>query len=208
MKDNMKCLSVIVFTFLFSTLNAQFGIGFILGHDLYQKYENVEDGIANPSSGSAVLNLAAGPKIWVGGKKFSFSVESQANWGVFALSLEDRKGLGALSIPIVGRLNFAGLSCLDREGKVGFSLGGGIQYNRTELYGLTEEFIEKGVTRDYFPTYVIQATGGFGVSGFGMQLLVRYGFNPDNDASSLNIGIQYDMNRIMMKKIDDPNSAL
>lgn len=186
----------------------QVGIGFVASNDLYQWYKNPEDGISDPSHGNAILNLSAGPKLWVGGKKFSVSFEGQANVGLTGFTVGENKGLGSVAIPIIGSFNFAGLSGLDREGKIGFSIGGGVQYNKTELYGLKQEFVDRGVTRDYFRTIVVQAVCGFGVSGFGLSGVLRYGFDPDSEASSFNFGIQYDFNLPMMKKIDDPNSAL
>lgn len=187
----------------------QFGIGATMTHDLYNRYSNPDDGIAHSANGSAFLNLGIGPKIWFGGENLSVSLESQAVIGFLGLSMPDYKGLGNLSFPIMAKLNFAGLSTLNKEGRFGLSLGGGIQYNRTELYYLANKFEERGVERSYFKTYVVHAGYGFGISGFGAQFFVRYGFNPDLDgANSLNIGLQYDFNGSRLKKIDDPNSRL
>ena len=191
-----------------SNVQAQFGLGFVISNDLYQHYNNPVDLISDPSHGNAILNLGVGPKIWMGGKKFSVSVEGQANVGFTGFTLGENKGLGSLALPILVNFNFLGTSTLDREGKTGFSIGGGVQQVKTELFGLKEEFIAKGVTRDYFQVYVLQAGYGFGVSGVIFQGFVRYGWDPDSSASSLNVGIQYDFNYLMMRKIDDPNSAL
>lgn len=202
---------IYILLFMLSSIGsalAQVGLGFVVSNDLYNHYTNPDDGISDPTHGNAVLNLAIGPKIWVGGKNFSLSIESQANLGFTGFTLGENKGLGSLAIPILASLNFKGNSSLDREGKTGFSLGVGTQYVKTELYGLRDEFVEKGVTRDYFQLYVVQAGYGFGVSGAVFQGFVRYGFSPDSDAKSWNIGIQYDFNYLMMRKIDDPNSAL
>lgn len=205
-----KLLFSIVFLFgSFSILSAQFGVGMTVSHDLYNRYVNPKDGIESPSNGSALLNIALGPKIWVGGESFSFSAETQVNWGVFGLSLADYKGLGSLSFPIMGKFNFAGLSGMNKEGRFGLSVGGGIQYNRTEIYYVKNSFEERGGERSYFKTYVIQAGYGFGISGFGVQAFVKYGFNPDIDgASNFHFGIQYDFNFPKLKKISDPASAL
>ena len=208
-KDVMKQIfSLLIILMTIGTVQSQIGLGVVVSNDLYNHYTNPDDGISDPTHGNAVLNLAVGPKIWFGGKKFSISIESQANLGITGFTLGENKGLGSLAIPVLANLNFRGSSSLDREGKTGFFMGGGIQYVKTELYGLSEEFIDKGVTRDYFQLYVIQAGYGFGVSGAAFQGFVRYGFSPDSDAQSWNIGIQADFNFLMMKKIDDPNSAL
>ena len=188
---------------------SQVGIGATLTNDLYNRYANPSDGIAHNGNGSVILNLGVGPKIWFGGESFSLSLESQAVIGFFGLSLPDSKGLGNLAFPFMAKLNFAGVSGLNKEGRMGLSIGGGLQYNRTELYYLAGDYKDRGVERSYFKTYVIQAGYGFGISGFAAQFFMRYGFNPDLDgANSLNVGLQYDFNVTKLKKIDDPASRL
>jgi hypothetical protein len=201
---------LIVFILLWSHFiaNAQFGYGITASNDLYHRYVNPENGTLDPASGSAILNLGAGPKIWLGNKKMSVSLEGQAVVGFLSLSTKEYKGLGSIAFPLLAKLNFKGLSTFDREGKMGFSIGGGLQYNKTEFFGLTEEFLKKGVVRDFFTTYVIQAGYGFGISGFTAHGIVRYGFNPDDKTNTLNIGLQYDFNAPMLKKITSPESEL
>ena len=190
-------------------VNAQFGYGFTASTDLYSRYVNPKDNILSPSSGSALLNLGAGPKIWIGGKKFSFSAEGQAVLGFLSLSSGDYKGLGSISFPVLGKFNFKGLSGFNSEGQTGFSIGGGIQWSKTEFFGLQDDAKSKGVIRDYFPPYVVQLGWGFGVSGFVLQAIARYGINPDDSSSNtLNIGFQYDFNLPLLKRIDNPESAL
>lgn len=192
-----------------SSLYAQFGYGFTVSNDLYQKYVNPKDGIASPSAGNALLNLGLGPKLWIGNKNFSFSAEGQALVGFTAFSIKDNKGLGSIAFPVMGKFNFKGLSTFDREGKIGYSIGGGFQMNKTEFFGLSDEFAAKGVRRNYFTTYIVQAGCGFGLSGFTATGFVRYGFHlDDKDISTLNIGIQFDFNRPMLLKISNPESEL
>jgi len=191
------------------TAKAQFGIGLTVSNDLYNIYSNPEDGLAHRRNGSILLNLALGPKIWVGGEKFSVSIESQANLSFLGLAIRDYKGLGAVSFPVMGKLNFGGLSGLNDKMSVGVSVGGGVQYNRTEIYGLTQEFTDLGVVRDYFRTYNVQLGGGIGVSGFTAELFGRYGFNPDlNGANNFHVGLQFGFNIIQLKKIRKPESEL
>lgn len=203
---------LIIFLLVFVSMNAiqaQMGIGLTYSHDLYNRYVNPKDGLESASNGSFLLNMALGPKIWIGGESFSFSAEAQANWGILGLSLADYKGLGSASFPIMGKFNFAGLSGLNKEGRFGFSIGGGIQYNKTEIYYQTKDFKEKGGERSFFRTYVIQAGYGFGISGFTIHGFVKYGFDPDVDgANNFHFGIQYDFNIPKLKKISDPASAL
>lgn len=204
----LKIYTTLMFCFLLGTANGQVGFGATASNDLYQRYANPSDVVASRSAGSALLNFGVGPKIWVGGQNFSVSLEAQANLGLLAFSMQDYKGLGALGIPIMAKFNFAGLSTFNKDGRLGMSVGGGIQYFRTELYGLKPDYSGKGVTREYIRTYVVQLGYGFGLSGFSAQAFVRYGFDPDTDASALNVGIQYDFNLPMLKKIADPASAL
>lgn len=204
-----QLLNITALLFLLSSgVSAQFGIGAVVTNDLYQHYTNPSDNISDPTHGNAILNLGAGPKIWIGVKNFSVAVDARANIGLTGFTTGENKGLGSLAIPIMGTLNFNGLSSMDRAGRQGFSIGGGIEYVKTELYGLKQEFVDLGVTRDFFQLYVIQVGYGYGVSGASAQGIVRYGFNPDTNAQSIHVGLQYDFNLIMMKKIDDPNSAL
>jgi hypothetical protein len=202
---------IICFLYLFSSSStfAQFGYGFTVSNDLYHRYVNPKDDIASPSAGSAILNLGVGPKIWIGNKNISFSAEGQAVLGFLTVSSKDNKGLGSIAFPVMAKLNFKGLSTFDKEGKMGFSIGGGFQENRTEFFGLSDEFLAKGVRRNYFKTYIVQAGYGFGLSGFTAHGFLRYGFNPDiKSVSTLNIGLQFDFNRPMLKKITNPESEL
>jgi hypothetical protein len=204
-----KIRLIIVFCFLSAgILQAQFGYGLTASNDLYHRYKNPVDGIASPNAGSALLNIGAGPKFWIGGKKMSFSGEAQAVIGFLGFSSKDYKGLGTMAIPILFKLNFKGLSTFEREGKMGWSIGGGIQYNKTEIFGLSDEFASKGIKREFFRTYIIQAGYGFGISGFTAHGIVRYGFNSADKTNTLNIGLQYDFNAPMMKKISSPESEL
>lgn len=206
----LKIIVIVILTISQLKSFGQFGYGFTASNDLYHRYVNpkVDGDNTSRSSGSALLNLGVGPKIWIGGPKISFSAEAQAVFGFLGVSSSESKGLGTVAFPIMGKLNFKGLSTFDREGKMGFSIGSGVQYNKTEFYGVTDEFKSKGLKRDYFLTYVVQAGYGFGLSGFTAHGIVRYGFNPDSKANTLNIGLQYDFNRPMLKKITNPESEL
>jgi hypothetical protein len=204
-----RILFFIFLTVFFSHQSmGQFGYGLTASNDLYQRYVNPDDGKSKPSAGSVLLNIGMGPKIWLGGKNMSFSAEAQAVLGILGLSASEYKGLGTFSVPVIAKLNFKGLSTFDREGKLGWSIGGGIQYNKTELYGLTEEFAKKGVNRKFFHTYIVQGGFGFGLSGFTAHGIIRYGFNSDDKTSTVNIGLQYDFNAPMLKKITNPESEL
>jgi len=194
--------------FIMHFAQAQFGFGFTVSNDLYQRYTNPKDVVGARSSGNAILNLGLGPKIWVGSKKVSASIEAQVNMGFTAFSLSSYQGMGSVSFPMMFKLNFRGVSTFDKEMETGLNIGVGLQKSKTEWYGISKEDYDIGVRRSFFDTYVAQVGYGGGISGFAASLFVRYGFHPDTDASTLNVGLQYDFNRTMMKKIKSPESAL
>lgn len=207
-----KALICIFFFGLTQGTYAQFGAGFTMNTDLYQRYTNPKNNLdEGRSSGSTLLNFSIGPKLWLGKNNFSFSVESQIGMGFTGYDTDGYKGMGMINIPVIGSFNFNGASGLCKDNKAGFSVGGGIQYNKTEAFGLRDKYKSRGLSRDFFPTYIIQAGAGFGFGPSGVAFLgfVRYGFHPDTEASSLNIGIQYDINYLAFRKnFKNPNSAL
>ena len=208
---NTKMQKLLFFSCLFfivNTATAQFGYGLTFTNDIYQRYTNAQDVEDYNSAGSAILNLGLGPKIWVGGQDFSVSLETQANLGVLGLAVKDYKGLGMVGFPILAKLNFKGISGLDKEGRLGFSIGGGVQYSRTELYGLSGDSSRAGITRALDLTYIGQFGYGFGLSGFGVQGILKYGYNPNTNAKVMAIGLQWDFNIPMLKKITNSSSSL
>ena len=212
--SSLRLFLALVFMVTVGDVSAQVGIGLTGSYELYTRHQNPssfqpDNLMASRSAGSALSTFGLGPKIWIGVKKFSISVEGQAQLAPLAFSVSDAKGLGAVSFPIMGFLNFGGTSAFDNIGKPGVSVGGGLQYTRTELFGLSESFADQGVTRDFYKTYVIQLTLGGGLNGFAGGLYVRYGFNPDLDgASNIHIGVQTDFNFVMLSKIHKPESSL
>jgi len=193
-------------TWLVTEVAAQnFAWGGTARTELYSHYSNPSDGIASRSAGSALLNLGLGPKIWVGVPDFALSAEASFVFSPFALSVTDYKGLGAISFPLIAKLEFLGNSNLNSDGKFGFSIGGGVQYNKTELWYLKPSFKNQGVERSTFRTYVIEGDFGYGISGFDLHFLIRYGWSSDTDARTLNVGIGYDFNVPMLRESTDPD---
>src|SRR5690606_12013584 len=140
---------LVVLTFISHESNAQLGLGIATNYDLYQRFTNPEDNLdQGRSAGSALTSFAVGPKIWIGKPAFSFSVEALAGIGLLTLDVSKFKGIGSTHFPIIGSFNFNGASGLGSELKKGFSLGGGIQYNRTELFGVTSKYKSAGVERN------------------------------------------------------------
>ena len=179
----------------------QFGFGTVGGFDFYQRYKNPVDNIAYPASGNALLNFIYGPKIWIGSKKFSVSLEGQINLGLTSFALKDYKGLGAVSFPIIGKLNFKGLSGFHTGFATGFSLGGGIQWSKTELFYLDNKYKNEKVVREFFDVIFGQIDIGVGSFGTDGSVYVRYGYNPDNKAKVLNIGMVFNSNKTFKKKM-------
>ena len=205
--SNMKFRFVLIVFLTFglgTQVIGQFGYGLTAKTELYQRFSNPEDGIASRSAGSALLNLGIGPKLWFGSDYFAFSPEASVVFSPFALSLGDYKGLGAVSFPVMGKFHFGGITGLNSDGRMGFAIGGGVQWSRTELFGLTEKFAEQGVERAYFKTYIIELDVGFGLSGFNIHGFVRYGFNNDIKANTFNFGVGYDFNIPHLKEAINP----
>lgn len=187
-----------------SSSTAQFGYGMTGKVGLYERWSNPEDDISSRTAGSAIINLGIGPKIWLGGSKLSVSVEATANIAPFAFSLSEFKGLGAASFPVIARLNFAGLSGLNKIGTTGISIGGGVQWAKTELFGLTSEFEQQGGKREFYKSFHGEVAAGFGMSGFAGYLYIRYGKNNDLGVQTINVGIGYDFNVPTLKVLTDP----
>jgi hypothetical protein len=204
-----KLILLTLFVVATLKIKAQFGYGFTVTNDIYQRYTNPKDNSGEyRGSGSAILNFAVGPKIWIGGQNVSVSLEAQAGIGLLSLAVNDYKGLGAGYFPILAKLNFNGLSGMDKEGRQGWYIGGGLQYFKTELYGLSKKAKNLGVQRDFYPTYISQIGYGFGLSGFVGSGFIRAGLHPDNKSNFFAFGIQADFNRPMLKKIANAASQL
>lgn len=171
--------------------------------DLYSRYVNPPDGIASRGAGSAILNPGISVKGWLGNADVTISPEAGFVLSPFALSIGDFKGLGAVAFPLLVKLEFLGNSNLNREGRVGFGLGGGVQYNRTELFFLTD-VDDQNIDREYFRTYVAEADFGFGLNGFDVHTHVRFGWNAEIEANSLNVGIGVDLNLSLLRETTDP----
>jgi hypothetical protein len=199
----MKKLTII-FAFLFGGLaandvSAQVGAGLVIGGDYYQWYRNPEVAgeTALSSTGNVLLNVAMGPKFWFGGDNFSLSVEGHINWGITAFDMHEYKGMGNLSFPLIAKLNFGGISGFGAEDRKGLYIGGGIQYTRTEAYGLTSNYVDN-TTRNYFQTFIGEIGFGSGGEGITSTTFVRVGLGYENGgfnkAFTLNVGSVVDFN--------------
>ncbi len=189
MKD-WRIIAIIPMLMIAFQGQAQFNIGLVSGYDLYQRYVNPDDGTgADRSSGNALISSAFGLKTWVGTQKVSLSLEAYANLGVFAFNVEEYYGLGALSIPMLAKINFNGATGLNELEKFGYYFGGGYQINRTEFYGINEKGRERGIERPYYPTYVAELGFAVGNKSKVVEVFVRYGLNPLNPSTALHFGV-------------------
>jgi hypothetical protein len=195
----MRIAWVLLFSIFLSGsgLKAQFvSFGTTLGVDLYQHISVPSTELVEAySTGSALVNINFGPKIWFGKGKTNFSLEAQASYAPFAYDTKDYKGLGALSFPLIGSLNFNGVSTTQSGFGTGFSVGGGVLYTNADLYFLSDDY--GGIPRvdrlQYFPAYFGQVAFGGGGAGLAINLYVRYGVGPDN-AAFFSTGIMMNIN--------------
>lgn len=202
-----RCFLLLLFIISLQTGYSQFGYGLTVTNDVYHWYKNPTNS-GGGSAGSVLANLGVGPKIWVGNRNFSVSAEAQAVWGIFTMSINEYAGLGSISYPMMVKLNFQGLSTYDNELRPGFSIGGGVQYTRTEWYASSKSLAKKGLKRELYRTFIAQAGYGFGINGVSAVGFVRYGLEPDIKAHTLNIGVQYNFNMPRLKYITPPESEL
>lgn len=167
----------------------------ITGMDLYQWYKNPKCNEAaatrSSSSGTSILAFPLGARFITGVNNFSLSFEASANIGLFSVDINEFKGVGSLAFPLIIKFNQGGLSGFSKNKLLGYSIGGGIQYSRTELFGLTSSF--NYLTRDFFPTYVGEISIGGGVNGASVVFNNRIGIGPKN-SFTLNSGIIIYMN--------------
>ena len=197
----LKGIFLILVFFNIARANSQVNAGFITGYDLYQRWVNPDDGTGyDRSAGSVILNSSLGGKIWLGGQKASLSLEGYANLGFLSLNVEEYYGLGSLSVPFVGKINFKGLSGFSPLKKLGYSFGGGVQFNKTELFGLNNKAKERGIERPYFMTYVIELGIGNGTKSKMTEFFFRFGLNPNLPSNSLSIGVNTSYSIPHMKK--------
>ena len=172
-----------------STSYAQFRTALVFGYDVFQRYRNPEDSGPSDlgrSSGAILAGIPLGIEVSAGGPDLSFGIEASANFSPLALDLQNYKGLGAISFPLIARLNFGALTGMSKDKLLGFSFGGGVQYNRTELFGLRDG--NERVTRTFFSSYMGELIIGGGIGGFTAGLYFRMGAG-EGRSFSLNTGI-------------------
>ncbi len=171
----------------------------IFGLDFYQWFRNpycTDCENTSESSSGSVFSSPLGIRVIVGENNFSIGAEAAVNIGLFNLDLNGYKGLAAMSFPLLLKANFNGLSGLSKNKLIGFSIGGGIQYSKTELFGLTKKY--KDLDRSFFPTYVGEIGVGGGVSGSSVVWNTRVGIGK-NHAFVFNTGLVFYINYFKQK---------
>lgn len=176
-----------------------------VGLDLYQLHRTPPaNAIDLPSytTGSALVNVQFGPKMWLGNGKMTFSLEALASYAPFAYDTDQYRGLGTLSFPLLASFNFNGLSSTSDLFERGFSFGGGVQFTNASLYFFSEEYgqIQKDFRPQYYPVFIGQVSYGGGGPGVSFYLYARYGYGP-NHAATFSVGICRDINSTKVKSL-------
>ncbi|NOT36676.1 MAG: hypothetical protein HOP11_04810 [Saprospiraceae bacterium] len=184
----------------------QFNGRFIIGCDLYQWYRNPQNNSSElGGSSGGIFPLVLGTEFMAGKGNYSFGIQTNANLGIFNFDT-DYKGLGAVAFPFIAKVNYGCLSGFSSK-MIGFSVGGGIQYQRTELFGLSSKFDQ--YEREFFPTYIGQIEIAGGLGGLNISYYLRMGLNQElKEAFSFNSGVLFSLNyykRVVEdKKISNP----
>ena len=209
----MRTLSIVIFICFSMTSQVQaqwIHWGYTFGLDLYQRQTmpaSEIDPFGGEATGSAILNINVGPKIWMGNENFSFSLEGQASYAPLAFDLGNYRGMGVLSFPIIASLNFNGLSTVGKSFGTGFTIGGGVQYTNADLYFLSDEYkaVEETNRISYFPAYFGQVGFGGGGTGLAPYLYLRYG-RGEEGANIFHLGINVNINRTAISNLKNVSS--
>ena len=194
-----KLLFFVISFLIYLPIQGQLSHKIIIGFDFYQKYRNPEYAKVNDesrSSGNVIFAVPIGLSLAMGKDNFSFSTEASINIAPLALDIGKFKGLGAVSFPLLAKFNFGALSGFSENRLLGYSLGGGVQFNRTELFGLTKKY--DYLERKFFPTYVGELGVGGGVSGLNVILYFRVGTSSQS-AFSFNSGLTFNVDLFKSK---------
>lgn len=183
----------ICWCFLFAAVSfssfAQINTSLIIGLELYQRYTNPEDfGPTDNgrSSGAVIPGVPIGLELSYGRGNHGVAVEGGFNLAPWAIDIDHPKGWGALSFPMLFKYNFGALSPTSKTKLWGYALGGGVQYSRTELFGLNSKF--RNLDRKFFSSYIAQLDLGGGIGGFSAYLYLRLGIG-DGKSFTTNIGL-------------------
>ncbi|MEP7196325.1 MAG: hypothetical protein ABI851_07370 [Saprospiraceae bacterium] len=193
----MKIKFLAIFLLIQCKLFAQFNSRIITGIDFYHWLNNPElVGDSKHNSVGSVFPLIVGAELLFGKSSYSLGLEAQTNLSLFAFDVNEYKGIGAVSFPFMLKLNYGSLSGFGSK-LFGISLGGGLQYNRTELIRTSKNF--KNLERSFFPTTIGEINVGVGLSGIVIAYYVRIG-NGKEHSMSFNTGLTTRINLINSNK--------
>lgn len=195
--------SAITFYLALTTMvgTAQFiGAGLVVAPTVYERYVNSHVLGANGahSSGSALNIPGLGGKLWLGNKEIKLSFEGRVHFAPAATHFkawDEFSGLGAVSFPVLAKLNMYGpeLNYFTQEpGPTSpwtdkhWSIGGGVQFTKTDLYLRPDDAVAE---RKMFRTYVLAFE--FGITwgtGMWMDSFIEYGLG-EQSSSTFRIGV-------------------
>ncbi len=198
MQKHCSVIILLVVVSIVHTASAQVGIGWTNMLDLYQYQKApVHADSLEGSQGSFLINPGFGPKLFIGGKKFSLAVQANLCIALFDLNVNEYKGMGSIYAPIMASLNFINLSGFHGQAKYGGSIAFGIQEHLSELFFKPTRY--RDVDAQRFRTYIGQIQFGIGEFGKCTYVYLRYGWNEAGN-SNFNIGIATEVNWITNRK--------
>lgn len=180
----------VVFLFTTSTAQAQeqekqasalhFGYGLFLNYNLYTWHQKPSFVLANSSSGQ-VFNVlpGVGASLWLGDvDHWLIALESGVEFLPFALDIDNYSGLGAVSFPILAKVQLP--VAKQKSLWLMVHAGAGVQFTKTDLYAQPNTTIN----HPFYAT--IMGEVGFHISAVGYQkqhlreveLFVRAGAAP------------------------------
>lgn len=189
---------ILIVSFTTISVHAQkLGAGFVMAATAYEQYVNPHSGgdESAHSAGSFLLNVppGMGVKLWAGGEDLKFTLEGRAHFAPFATHLkvwDEFSGIGAISFPILMKMNFYGPKLnyfteipgptspwTDKHWAIGF----GYQYTRTDLFFRPDDAVNE---RRMFKTFLGSVEYGI-VWGNGLWVDVFAEFGIGERSSSV-----------------------
>ncbi len=161
----MRCfLFLIPLLWGFSKLNAQkiqMGMSLYLDYNLYHRYQKPDFLSPERESAGQLLNLLplGGFGFWIGqAGSFTVGIEGGLDYMPFSIDLQEYKGLGAVSFPLLLRATQPFAPWAEISPFVGVGIG--LQWNRIDLYGRPSG-AALGLN-NYFKTQVVELSIGLG----------------------------------------------
>lgn len=174
MKYILLCLSILSLSF--GKLHAQetpkaktkvhLGYAFFMNYNLYSWYQKPSTIESPLSSSGQVLNVlpGLGLNFWIGDvDHWILSIEGGLEFLPFALDIDNYKGLGALSIPILAKAQFPILK--QKSLWLMLHVGAGAQLLHTDIYARPDAY--QNVANPFFTTIVGEL--GVHISTVGYQ---------------------------------------